>query len=710
MVEDLYAIALAYYRAPLNYPELTDPTRALAEDLGDFLESAGGEKLSASLLAAAEYLAVPEQELLQAALFYIKQLLFAEGADYYRNLGLSATSTTAEIKRHNRLLIRIFHPDREERNGEWNESYAPRVIEAYSTLGKSDKRIDYDRQLLQQRSRTAPPGKHSQKKSRSHNPSAGSAATRQRFQVQQTASSPTARPWFLRAGILLFVGLLTILGVLSGLYYKVFEGPALLSGTSSLVPPSPSAEKKPIVKDVVTSLSSTENPFAEKIDLSEEALARILAGTAALGVEANNGKKVVKESDSTAVAARQKKKPGMRPAKPVKRRRKTPSVAKSKIPKAVRERMTGLPTGTALSGQSVVSRTGFVVGKVKRNNRGQQKLTSLTKDHAERTTGTGTSQPENFIGSSKENLKQEVPPELSIGESEAVNSPELVKNSLLATSPQSDLVTQSVADLPVEQLNLLLKNFTQAYKAGDINKFTKLFSANAQSGLEQGRDSIRSDYARLFTNSAARSMFFEGLRWRRSSTNLWWGTGAFQVVIINRAATSKKRLGGTATFAVMKRDNRLEITRFDYIVHTRSKDKVVSNTPQQRPQKSIIPVPKQELTELIEKFVKTYEQGSLVAFIQLFSSDSKTNDAQGRENIRQDYRQFFINSTSRKLEIKQMKWSRVTVDSIQGNGKIKVSARTGLLNLTHRYTGSVQFSLKRLQDEWKITKFFYEVQ
>jgi hypothetical protein len=68
---------------------------------------------------------------------------------------------------------------------------------------------------------------------------------------------------------------------------------------------------------------------------------------------------------------------------------------------------------------------------------------------------------------------------------------------------------------PLESLDVLafLSHFQVAYERGELVEFMDLFSADARNN-RGGREAIREDYSRLFTNSRSRQIFFENLRWQ----------------------------------------------------------------------------------------------------------------------------------------------------------------------------------------------------
>ena len=64
--------------------------------------------------------------------------------DYYKILGLSNNASTDEIKKAYRKLAMQYHPDRNHGKEEWANDKFKEINEAFSVLGDSKKRRQYD--------------------------------------------------------------------------------------------------------------------------------------------------------------------------------------------------------------------------------------------------------------------------------------------------------------------------------------------------------------------------------------------------------------------------------------------------------------------------------------------------------------------------------------------------------------------------------------
>lgn len=154
---DTLALILAFYRRPLHYPELLRGRGTLPEEMNLLLRVAGGE---IRFTRQDDRLPGTEAEKIRkAAVFFIEQVCLSPGANYYRVLGLDAGAGEGQIKAHHRLLMRLFHPDRQEAQEDWTDAYAGRINQAYNVLRRPALRKAYDASLPRNGPKSAPPSR-----------------------------------------------------------------------------------------------------------------------------------------------------------------------------------------------------------------------------------------------------------------------------------------------------------------------------------------------------------------------------------------------------------------------------------------------------------------------------------------------------------------------------------------------------------------------
>src|SRR5690606_7814561 len=138
--------ALALHRAPGERFRLRE--RPLPPDLVHVMEVASGSPQA--LAMAAKELGEDEDTVLEAARFYLEQMLFAApDADAYRILGVAPDANTDLVRTHHRWLQRWLHPDRAQAGDA--SVYATRVNQAWATLRSPESRHQYDVKLAEAR-------------------------------------------------------------------------------------------------------------------------------------------------------------------------------------------------------------------------------------------------------------------------------------------------------------------------------------------------------------------------------------------------------------------------------------------------------------------------------------------------------------------------------------------------------------------------------
>lgn len=131
-------LALALLRAPALAVQVRE--RPLPPDVLTLIRIAAGD--DATLAEAAAASGETPQRLVEAAVLFLQQALFAAGADSYRLLGVPATASQERLKLHHRWLVRWLHPDRQ--TDDWQAAYMNRVNRAWQDLRSPERRHQYD--------------------------------------------------------------------------------------------------------------------------------------------------------------------------------------------------------------------------------------------------------------------------------------------------------------------------------------------------------------------------------------------------------------------------------------------------------------------------------------------------------------------------------------------------------------------------------------
>ena len=78
----------------------------------------------------------PAPVVIEAARFYLQQVLFRPDADCYRILGIEPTASRAVARSHLRWLLQWLHPDRNHNS--WDAVYAERVLKAWREVSAAN--------------------------------------------------------------------------------------------------------------------------------------------------------------------------------------------------------------------------------------------------------------------------------------------------------------------------------------------------------------------------------------------------------------------------------------------------------------------------------------------------------------------------------------------------------------------------------------------
>src|SRR5262249_42819931 len=98
----------------------------LPTDILEIMRIAAGS--SEICQSASQVTGQPPVVLIEAARFYLQQVLLRPDADSYRVLGLAPGASRELARRHMRYLLQWLHPDV---NRDWDSVYAERVLKAW---------------------------------------------------------------------------------------------------------------------------------------------------------------------------------------------------------------------------------------------------------------------------------------------------------------------------------------------------------------------------------------------------------------------------------------------------------------------------------------------------------------------------------------------------------------------------------------------------
>lgn len=118
------------------------------------------------------------------------------------------------------------------------------------------------------------------------------------------------------------------------------------------------------------------------------------------------------------------------------------------------------------------------------------------------------------------------------------------------------------------------------------------------------------------------------------------------------------------------------------------------------------PLAQLELAQVLLKFARTYEEGNLDQFIQLFAENVRTEDQTSLEGVRNDYRDLFQKTVSRQILLGNVRWD-ITGRVAQGVGPFEVRIRGRGDDRPRSFKGTITFHVEKKENDVLITALFH---
>ena len=512
---DCTALAVAFFRAPSRYPDLLRGQGRLPNGVTELLLAAAGNNRPEPPSAPS----TEQDEAQAAAIFFIEQVLLAHKASHYRVLGLQPDAGPDTIKEHHRLLMRLFHPDRQAIPDARTDAFATRINQAYTVLRSPDERANYDFSLQQRSAAQANHRPHSRRLAPTE--SSGLTAHLPPFVVRHLAQ-------FILAGVATFVAL----GV--AVVYIKQPPKAAIGSRNSDISQAPKAE--PFLSARPSALRSLRvpsrnyccaNPPATLCLLSDEAVpvadAAAKPPTAPSSVTASS-------IAPTSVAPPSVAPPSVAPPSVAPPSVAPPSVAPPSVaPPSVAPPSVAPPSVAPPS----VAPPSVAPPSV-------------------------TAQPAAVPAGSPAAAGPARAVTVIARETPAPPAPETAKplpatiSATVAVNPPGEPEIRPSPPRP-EQLDSLVANFSELFQRGDLERLLALFDDTARMDRGSGKAQVRSEYGELFRSSETRTLYIWDMTWNPRGKAMR-GNGHFQSRVIGKGDQSPRIYGGDITIDVLQQD------------------------------------------------------------------------------------------------------------------------------------------------------------
>ncbi len=591
--------ALAFYRHPLVFQDRISPDAPLFEGIDQLLWLANG---SPSFLGEiARQKDVQAGELQEAARFLIQRFCLGRNTTHYRVLGVEIGAPLEQIKEHHRLLIRLFHPDRNMNCGAWGDSYAMRVNEAWTVLSHPESRAAYDVWLKQ-----LPPvldtvnsqpdlSDRSVKKGRhyTHFP-------------QHSRFMRFSRRW-LPGFVLSGVGFIAILIVWSAYTERSFNGVGAFRQnqlTTRASPPAPKTnmpsepdarpEKHSALNSLMVmpdwkSLKLYNKQFHQRQAVYDQRSQLILE-------RRPKGDRVLQQERSKPKKARSRYKPFGKVSSElplILAGQVGPDQVKA-VPKLILPRHTRFQdqqdAGQVRTKRAFIKRVGsegsklrrLLIEQIRRAERkasGAEKLEKLRFERRVKRDERRSYLQRKRMQSRQSYLQRkrmQISKRPTVGrtlykprqvgrlaQTRAVK-PREVSPQQRRTAGRAQLVVVPKADrLTKQELNVLTHRYTSAYQRSDLGALMALFAPDVHGRNRSNRATIRRDYKMLFKAHTIRHFRLKSLFWKLQGS-FATAAGRYTLGLERRADGQLRQLAGNIRFGVRKRNGRVLIEMIDY--------------------------------------------------------------------------------------------------------------------------------------------------
>lgn len=648
----LIEFALAYYREPLRYPRLSDVHHPLPAGFAAMIPAFGAALAPRHLTTTAAALHASPEEVLAAGRFLIRQVLLAPGATPWRMLGFEAEATTAQIRRHYQLLIRLFHPDRRSNLSELDTEYASRLNSAYHALrgeapGVDDKEGEDDE--------TQPALDIGAELIRYFQP--------QPLIAPREALVPRQVRWKrLTRRTLLAAALLLILGVAGFILLSLLRPTTMqLQMAADRQAPSTPLERQP------SYLQGTASPLPLPASLNTPPSAIPAAPSATPGAEPQP----LPTPSRTATGSLSEGQASPPP---------TPSAPADEAERLVALEQRQRQIAAELE-RIEAERLALVAREQEQARQREEEARRLeaqrlaSQAEAERHQRQ-VAEAEARLQAERQALERQKAEQAKRQEEQARLHAEERQAALAETRRKQEEASVAAAKLKAERqaLERLKAEQAQREQAEAKRREAELRAAHAE--VERKQKEIAASQARLKSE-------FEALKQQQAKQQK-------PVASAPPPARAKAPTQDQAPAQVPAS------TPAPAIKEQPTLDRVAR------------PAPK-DADRLLNRFTQAYAAGDLEAYVSLFTPDARFTEGVGQGQLISTYRQFFARSPYRQSAITGFRWKETADGRLTGRGNIQVKIRQDEAQPWDTFNGTIELELTALNGQWKIMRMEHQV-
>ena len=665
ILRKILRMVLAFHRSPRSFPGLDDPSQLLPRGVKHILLLAVSDDETLKSLRQISVMGISPAMLRAAVRFFVRRVLFIPGGDDYRVLGLPSDATLVQVEEQYGLLMRLM---RQEKQGS-GESGVSRIGESYERLCQieithvpeesldeknGEEKEDLDLDLAPNMGGIADEGK---------NINAEFARVPDVITSDQR-TGPTGR------NIVLIIGTVVVVFVLYLTQISVTDKPDANTETAN------SAEQQLVdsgQQGVGASSEQTTN-FGDEFKRNEQAQVDAAGMSDVSTVEPEEVISQANAEDEE--TQRQRILMELRAESDVleKTRREAEAVERAKLEAKLEKAAKAQAAAEARAKQEAQARA-RAEAAVKEAI--QAKVIAEAKAKAAL-----KAKKDQAIAQAKARAKAEA----------AAKARAKKKTAVVVKAPPKPV------DSKTRKLDVFVTELENAYAAGNLDVFMRLFAASAKTNDKTDLTGIRADYRSFFDGTTSRKLSLNNLDWKLGDY-FAQGIGDYKVITRSKGASSDAVSAGEITLQLKYGiGGRLQIMRF-YFSETKSNNKLTESSGA-RPSTN-------DLNRTLENFASAYKEGNIERFMALFSPGASTNDRSTLQGIRGDYVDLFSGTDVRRLDHSSMQW-QWDGDVANGVGTYVVTVQPKGKDKKDIYRGKSRFSVKRYNNKLLISRFVFE--
>lgn len=290
----------------------------------------------------------------------------------------------------------------------------------------------------------------------------------------------------------------------------------------------------------------------------------------------------------------------------------------------------------------------------------------------------------------------------------AMKQSSLPNKSKAKTSQPAQKHQQVAKAVQIDQVNKVLNSFVVNFEQGNLNKLMKLFAPNATTNHHTSADEISASYAELFQTTNKRDLEFSNFSWKPEGQQME-GNGKYMAHLNPKGTNIEQVFSADVKIVLDTTKTPARITGL-YLANQQFSTSLSPSVKAAIPSAQTQPPPtKEELRNLLQDFVTSYNRGDLDKLMALFSQEARTNDRTNISQIRSDYEQLFQTTKSREIVLSDVTW-KFNQNKAVASGLFEAKIQPLRDHQINVFRGKIRIAVTKFEGGILITQLLHNTQ